>query len=302
METYVYADVIFIENLIMNYIILWSTAKLTKVRYSVFLLLLSAGVGSVYAVLSYVPQYHYFFTPFMKIIFSFLMVVIAFTPHSFKNFVRLAGVFYIVSFVFGGAAFGLFYFINGLRLTKNGVSYIGDFPIKSLTASIFIAYFIVRYCWDYILHRIQRERVIMDLEISIDGKNVNLCALVDTGNALSDPVTQTPVVVAEYKAVKYLLPQDIQKIFEENSQNNFNVIARILSYSEWMTRFRIIPFQSLGKDNGILIGFKPDEIHIQEDKSRLSIKNVIIGIYSKKLSADGEYAALIHPDLLGCKQ
>jgi stage II sporulation protein GA (sporulation sigma-E factor processing peptidase) len=48
----------------------------------------------------------------------------------------------------------------------------------------------------------------------------------------------------------------------------------------------------------MLLGFKPDEVQLTENNKLQSIKNIIIGIYNKKLSNDGEYSALIHPDIL----
>ena len=35
-----------------------------------------------------------------------------------------------------------------------------------------------------------------------------------------------------------------------------------------------------------------------EDQDEKQIKEIIIGIYNKRLSQDGEYSALIHPDIL----
>jgi stage II sporulation protein GA (sporulation sigma-E factor processing peptidase) len=281
----------------MNTIILLSTAKLIKRRYSWIQLIISAAIGAIYAVLSYFPQFKYLFDFFMKIFFSFLMVIIAFTPSSIKDFIRLTGVFYTISFVFGGASFGLFYFFNGLKQTVNGISYIRDFPIKSLIASIFIGYFVIRYCWDFIQYKIKRERIITEVNICLDGKNINVNALVDTGNALTEPITRTPVLVVEYRIIKEILPEEIQTLFEDNVQD-FNKIANIMSDSDWVTRFRMIPFNSLGRENGMMIGFKPDEVMIQENNQKTIIKNVIIGVHNRKLSTDDEYSALVHPDLL----
>ena len=71
-----------------------------------------------------------------------------------------------------------------------------------------------------------------------------------------------------------------------------------MSKSEWLTKFRIIPFKSLGNENALMIGFKPDEFNIEYNEEKQIIKELIIGIYNKKLSQYGEYSALIHPDIL----
>jgi stage II sporulation protein GA (sporulation sigma-E factor processing peptidase) len=49
----------------------------------------------------------------------------------------------------------------------------------------------------------------------------------------------------------------------------------------------------------MLIGFKPDYIEIDgEDEKKKGIKDVIVGIYSKTLSRNRSYRALLSPDLL----
>jgi stage II sporulation protein GA (sporulation sigma-E factor processing peptidase) len=298
METYVYGDVILLENLIMNFIILLCTAKLLKHKYSWLMLAIAAFMGAIYALGAYFTYFEYFYTPFMKIIFSILIITIAFLPHQIRDFIKLISVFYITSFVFGGAAFGLFYFLNGLKYISYGTFYIKDFPVKTLIVSIILAYVIVKLSWSFVQYRVRREKIITEIIILMDSRKVAIMALVDTGNALNEPITNAPVVVVEYASIKELLPVDVQAIFEQDNQSDFNMIAHIMSNSELITRFRVIPFKSLGKDNGMLLGFKPDEVQLVENNKQQSIKNIIIGIYNKKLSNNGEYSALIHPDIL----
>lgn len=298
METYVYGDIILLENFIMNFIILWCTAKLLKHKHSWLLLAFASAIGAAYALCSYLPDFKFLYTPFMKVVFSVLIIILAFLPQHLRDFIKLIAVFYITSFVFGGAAFGLFYFLNGLKYISYGTSYIKDFPIKTLVVSIVIAYIVVRYSWDFIQNRVKREKVITELVILLDDKKAEMSALVDTGNALNEPITKAPVVVAEYASIKGLLPEAVQKIFEEGNQDDFNMIAHIMANSELVTRFRVIPFKSLGRENGMLLGFKPDEIQLIENNRQQNVKNIIIGIYNRKLSNSGEYSALIHPDIL----
>jgi stage II sporulation protein GA (sporulation sigma-E factor processing peptidase) len=254
--------------------------------------------GAVYAVLSYFPEYSYLFSFFIKILFSILIVIVAYTPAYFHLLLKLTGVFYIVSFIFGGASFGLFYFINGLNLTSNGISFIKDFPLKILVVAVVVAYLTIKYSWDYVQHRIKRERLIVRVEMSFDNRQLCIDALVDTGNSLKDPITDVPVMITDYSMIRELLPDDIKKIFERYSENELNAIAEIMSISKWATRFRIIPFKSLGRENGMLIGFRPDAVTIFDNDKRIRLNNIVIAIYRKKLSKDGEYGALIHPEMM----
>ncbi|MFZ5352669.1 MAG: sigma-E processing peptidase SpoIIGA [Bacillota bacterium] len=296
--SYVYGDIILLENLCMNYIILWSCNRFLKTGCSKLKLFAASLAGAVYALLSCFPDFHYLNTLFMKLMLSLLLVIIAFTPDNLKDFAKFTGVFYLISFIFGGAAFGLYYFISGFSSTVNGISYISQFPVKLLLLAIVIAYLTVRYCWDYIQYRVKRERIITKLLVLLDGRAASLSALVDTGNSLVDPITKSPVVVAEYNAIKELLPVEVRRLFEENSENNLHVLSSIMESSDLVTRFRVIPFRSLGRENGMLIGFKPDEVYITDSETRARLKNIIVGIYNKKLSGSNEYCALVHPDML----
>ena len=45
---------------------------------------------------------------------------------------------------------------------------------------------------------------------------------------------------------------------------------------DYISRFRLIPFSSLGKQNGMLVGFKPDKVLIKFDENEIEKKNVIV--------------------------
>ena len=81
-----------------------------------------------------------------------------------------------------------------------------------------------------------------------------------------------------------------------NNDLNYNVFENIDENSR--RRYSIIPFSSVGKKNGILIGFRPDyiEIHIDDEKS--TKRKAIIGIYNGKLSKNEMYSGLIGLNLL----
>lgn len=123
-------------------------------------------------------------------------------------------------------------------------------------------------------------------------------ALIDTGNELRDPLTGEPVVIVEYDALSAIIPIDIRSAFESGVDSPYEIISRIPDSSPWLRRIRLIPFRSIGNDNGMLIGLKPTRIEIIEEDLNLSITNVVIGIHQRRLSNKGDYQALLHPDLL----
>ena len=67
---------------------------------------------------------------------------------------------------------------------------------------------------------------------------------------------------------------------------------------KYIPKLKLIPFSSLGKQNGMLIGIKADRIKIKKEETENVSENIIIGIYNKSLTKRGEYNALIGVDLL----
>lgn len=63
-------------------------------------------------------------------------------------------------------------------------------------------------------------------------------------------------------------------------------------------KIRLIPFSSLGKQNGMLIGVKVDKIIIDYKEQEKLVEDIIIGIYNKKLAKDGKYSALMGLNVL----
>ena len=63
-------------------------------------------------------------------------------------------------------------------------------------------------------------------------------------------------------------------------------------------RLPLIPFSALGTENGLLLGIKPDDFYINYQGKILENKNVIVGIYNKKLSKNNRYNALVGLDII----
>jgi stage II sporulation protein GA (sporulation sigma-E factor processing peptidase) len=298
----VYVDILFVINLLVNYILLWTTGKIAKRKASTIRLIIGALIGAIYAVIMFFPAFKIYYTVIAKLLFSMLLIAITYNIEKIKEFFRVLAIFYVVSFTFGGAALGLFYFTNvGAfvgALVSNGVIYFA-LPWKTLFFSSLIAYIIIRITWHIFYKKICKENMYIPITIMFDSKSICINALIDTGNSLHDPISNSPVIIVEFEAIKDLLPEDIQKIFKEYSENDLNLISKIMDNSVWISRFRLIPFSSLGKENGMLIGFKPDEIEIIEGEEKKDLKDIIVGIYNNKLSKDEKYMALLNPEIIG---
>lgn len=295
----IYLDVLFLENLVMNYLILQLTAKFSKSKTSSLRLFLGSLLGASYVILLVLlPGIKVYYTTAAKIALSLAMVAVAFSPERFMSFFKTLAIFYVSTFIFAGGAFAFLYFSESGGFVKNGVVVAWRPRWTQLFFGIITVGIIVRIFWEILQTKFAREKLLIPLKISFESRIIDLAALVDTGNSLHDPLSNMPVVVVEFKAIKDILPSEIQNIFEQSKENDLTSVTNIVAGSTWFPRFRLIPFTSLGKENGILIGFKPDYIEIGENEEKKGVSNVIIGIYNRALSKNEGYRALLSPELV----
>lgn len=303
MHTYVvYIDEILLGNFIINFAILWITGRLANLKISFWRLSAGAVLGALYSLVLFFSVPDYIFSVFVKMIFSFIMVAVVFAPLNASRFFITLGLFYIISFAFGGIVLGATYFLHSQGLSFN-LSNFWAVTGKYLWQGIFLALVIIWAFgkWGPVLWRKKIVTSIfrIPLTVCIGEKVLQVDALLDTGNRLTDPLTGYPVIVIEYEAFKNLLPREMAKVFKETLKgSDFSGILNELSATGWAARFRVIPFRSVGRTSGILPGFRPDEVKINYDNNYIVVKKVIIGVYSQKLCSESKYQALLHPQLL----
>lgn len=130
--------------------------------------------------------------------------------------------------------------------------------------------------------------------MDINGKELNIHAIIDSGNLLKDPITGSSVIVVE----RAKLEEIIEKEILDNLQGIMTGEYQVLQNEEYISRFRLIPFSSLGKQNGMLLGFKPDFAELEIDGLNRELGNIVIGIYDKSITKNQEYTGLVGLDIL----
>jgi len=299
----IYLDIVVLENIVINYLILLVTAKFSKNRANNLRLLLGAVLGAAYlAAMLLLPEMKIYTTLLSKCLLSVAMIAVTFHLKKLSEFLKTLLIFYGSTFIFAGAGFALMFFNRDWGILRNGimVTPLSFFNTSwaELLLALAVTLIILRVIWDMIQNRFLREKLLVRLRITFDKKAIELFALVDTGNSLHDPLTNMPVVVVEFSAIRDLLPEDIRSIFEKDPDIDLNAVTATISCSDWFSRFRLIPFTSLGKENGMLIGFRPDYIEIGSENEKKGVRDVIVGIYNKALSRNEKYRALVNPELM----
>lgn len=288
----IYIDIVLIENLIMNYIILLATGIIAKEKIKHIKLILASLLGAIYTLIAYVNILEIYTNFALKILLSILIVYIAYNPQNVNKMWKMLLLFYLTSFAFGGAAFALIYIVKPQDiLMKNGL-FLGTYPLKTIILGTAIAFGIIITAFSIVKSKITKKDIIYDIEIKMNNKLIKTKALVDTGNMLKEPISNMPVVVIERVLLYNCVPKEILNNLESIMGGDFEKVPDRIQ-KEYISKLKLIPFASLGKSNGMLIGIKPEYLKIIKKDETIEEKDIILGIYQQSLTKKGEYQALM---------
>ena len=290
----IYVDIVLLENLCMNYIILFGTAYIIKIKVKHIRILLASLIGAVYAVLAYAEVFPIYANLITKIILSICMTYIAFNPKKLKGLIKELILFYLVSFALGGCAFALLYIVRPQDIfMKNGV-YIGTYPLKIALLGGITGFIITYVAIKIVKTRITKNEIIYKAIIKIEEQEIEINVLLDTGNMLKDPISGDAVIMVEKNKLYKILPNEMLDNTNKFLGGEFENAESL----EYRKRIRFIPFTSVGKQNGMLLGIKPDLVKIITDVDEIVNEKTIIGVYEKTFSKSGKYSGLIGLDIL----
>ena len=281
----------------MNAIILYASAIILKIKPKIIRIILAGAIGSVYAIITYITELPIYTSIISKIVLSIIMVYVGFNSQSLKKLLKQVFIFYLTSFVFGGVALYLIYVIKPQNaLIRNGM-FVGDYVLKVIFLGAIVAFIIIKIAIKIIKTKINSKDMYCNIRIKISGQIVSTKAMIDTGNLAKEPITNTPVIIVESSLLYDILPKEILNNLDMILGGDLSKIPEKIQ-SQYMSKLRCIPFSSLGKQNGMLLGIKADEIEVEREEDKKITKNVIIGIYDKSLTKRGEYRALVGLDLI----
>lgn len=293
----IYADLVFLLNGLIDFLLLWLTSGIRKQRIALWRLFMASGIGGLYSMLYLWPQWAWAYMFPIKIVVSLIMVRIAFGKQQLLQFLRNLGVFYLSCFIAGGTMIAIHYGLSGDTQVAGGVLFSDakgwGSPISwgLIVIGFPIVWMYTRFSLRSIEEQQRMENYMTFIRIRFGEKSREVAGLIDTGNRLRDPLTRSPVILVEWSTLCSLVPDSLMHLVEEK---NWNEQLSQLSL-EWMTRVRLIPYRAAGVDGEMMLAIKPDEVEILEGKHWHKVDKVLIGIDVGQLSADGTYQAIIHP-------
>ncbi|ACA59934.1 sigma-E processing peptidase SpoIIGA [Candidatus Desulforudis audaxviator] len=296
----VYLDEVLLGNVLMNFAILWFTARFALVPTTFRRLLSAAALGAAYAVVLFFPVPAWVAGIPAKVGVSLLMLAAAFYPQPVRKLGACFAIFYLASFGLGGLVFGLTYFLGsgGLSGPSGFLEVPRGYFWPAVVTALAVVWLVGRTGGAFLKRRRLKGLFHIPVRIHTCGRSLSVNALLDTGNQLSDPLTNHPVLVVEFNAVRELLPAELCSAFEAGEEPDFAKVLESLGNSRWAGRLRVIPFQSLGRSSGLLLGFRPDEVEILYGSENIRVRKVVVGVYQRQLCPEATYRALVNPRLL----
>lgn len=297
----VYADLIFLLNSLIDFLLLWLTSGIRKQKTSLWRIALAAAVGGIYSMLYLWANFEiaYFFP--VKILVSLVMIWIAYGYTHPLAYLRNLGVFYLICFITGGGMIALHYVMTGDSQVAGGIFFAQSSQGWGVPVSWLLLIFGFPLVWLYTrfslrsLHQQQATHTYLaPVKIKIEEAEIACIGLIDTGNQLRDPLTRSPVMMVELAPIRTQIPAELRQMVEEKDwEQGWTKLP-----PTWMTRIRIIPYRVAGKEQEMMIAFKPDHVEILHGEKWNNVEKVLIGIDVGSLSSDGTYQAIIHPSCL----
>ncbi len=290
----VYGDILFFVNLVMDYFLLWATGRFGQFPTNWKRLAVAALCGACYGVGIIFPGLQMIYGLGMKLFFSILLLWLAFGFLPIKQFVKAIGCFYLISFAMAGAALGASSFLK-TNIYNNGQSQQAIYLLFGMVAAVVLGHWGIRY-WKRNWHKSSYRA---QATIFADGQKSRFPVLLDSGNELYDPTSGKPVMVVEYQAVKKLFPAPLAVLLEKNMNRDLTAVLTDCPDPFWSKRLRLIPFQSLGRQHGMLLGFRPDWLSLARGgKEELQTKDVVICLSNQQLGRGNEYQGIVNIDIM----
>lgn len=285
-----YLDLIILENFCMNFLILYTTGKILVRKMKIRRLIIASIVGVVYMFSLYinVPM---IILNVSKVIIALILVKISYNSKKIKNVINEGGVFFLNSFIYSGSALAFVHFFRPKVLyIVNGIIIGGEYIFEILFVSAIISFVLIKMSTKIlnIKQKFCKQNMLCSLSIQNNGLNVVLKAFIDTGNLLTDPYSKKPIIIVEFEKIKHIFTNKTIEIFNyywKGGEEN-----EISSYD---TNIKLIPYVSVGNNNGVLLVYKVDHALVEYNDKEYIVNDALIGLSREKLTNNNKYSALI---------
>lgn len=263
LEMEVYIEFAIIDNLVIDYVLLYITCISARIKSSRGLIFLGSMIGTVLAVLLPILKIPKIVKFFLKLLIPAIMILTSFKLKGFKKFLVLYALLLAYTFVMGGTALGIILLLSGKIVDSLHLTYESILPVGIVIAVVIIYARAVIWLVNYILKRRTIQNFLYDVEFEHNEKTYRVTAFLDSGNLLVDTKTKLPVIII--------------------SKNSINIESNNIRKIEYSTL-------SCERKQMDIICPKHMKIFCHGEKKELDVGGAMIGLTSKVFK---DYDALV---------
>lgn len=270
----IYADILIIVNFLTDYFLLLLTFKLIRNKEKIFRVVLSALVGGISSLYIFFPTDSTLIDIFYKMSLCAIMTFIAIGFPNLKQFIRFCLYLFGITSLYGGLIYALFNILKSNKLYfENGIAYFNISPVFLCGMTVIFYFGTILFCRIFGIGGITHQKC--NVKISFDEKTIDLIAMVDTGNSITDYFGKSEIIITDSK--------------------NFNKIFQSIDNTKYNHRFRIVPCSTVSGED-ILKGYRCDKAIINTDEKIITLDKPILA--ESKVSFNDGYNAIINPKIL----
>lgn len=214
----IYIDYIFIENLLIMYVLLKECGMLTNKKIKKLNHIICCIISAVYVCVMVIFKIRMLNYAILKILLGVVIVYIAFLPKRLSQYLKLIGIYFLTSII----NLGVFYITR--NLFKIGIL---NFLYKILiyTINLLLCMVVCKKMWKLYTLTLTQNTLIYDVKVVIGNKEYKYKGFMDTGNSAYNFENNIPIIIAEVQ-------DNIQKEKIKKLDNFLMPISSINSESE----------------------------------------------------------------------
>ncbi|MDR1116788.1 MAG: sigma-E processing peptidase SpoIIGA [Oscillospiraceae bacterium] len=279
----IYADVVFVVNLAVDYLLLTAAAGFSGLPFKRRRLLLAAVFGALYSVAACLPGLQ-FLGAAGAVAAGLICILIAFGFDTRQQFIKRCVIFFAVSCLFAGAVTAALTTFEATFIGGVSIPMWARVPLLILSAMLGCGLLSAFFSGGG-THAMKND--IVKITVEMNNKTVSFSALVDTGNTLRDPITNSRVMICETAAVKSLFSYQCRTLLEPEDYRSPSRAIEKLSDAGAADRFRIVPYRTVAGE-GMMLAFAPERIWADGKE----IRGTMIAVSPNAVSEGAGYCAL----------
>ncbi len=282
----VYIEDVIVDNLVINFIILFLTKRIVKSKSKNVFLVIGSIIGTISSIVFCIFDINDISLLLFKLFTSVLMILSSFDYISFKKFF-----FNYICFIFNTAILGgMCFFISysfGQSVNIDGIiTYNLSLPMGVIIFVIAIVGYILLKIVNVFRHKNKLNTFIYNTILRNNDKELELNAYFDTGNTLIDKKTGKPVFIITYKNFYKLFDLTLEKIVQGKVQEN-------------LKDAHYIDVGSVGKTSKMLV-FCIDEIEIIQNENKYKISKPMLALSYQNLEQKLNCGMILNSNFKEC--